>query len=70
VRGFGSWWCTDDLLRRAVGCPQEDEHQVYENLIQEFDNGYILRGADRSIIVLITDDDDGIRARGRWESAN
>jgi hypothetical protein len=59
VRGFGSWWCSEVRLQKAIGFAVEDEHGVYEDLLQEFERGFVLLGGDGSAYILFGDGVDG-----------
>jgi hypothetical protein len=63
VRGFGAVWCDWPEIRDSIGWGLDDEYAVSDDIIQEFDNGLILRLSDGSIFVLFSDDGTYIREK-------
>ncbi len=47
VRGFGGVWCTYDDIREKIGWGLKKE-EGFDDLIQEFEGGFILRDSDGS----------------------
>ena len=54
VSGFGAIWCSQDELRNEIGFGTKPEFGVGENLIQEFENGIILRDSKGQFYVLFS----------------
>ncbi|MCB0154013.1 MAG: hypothetical protein KDF65_04385, partial [Anaerolineae bacterium] len=52
IRGFGAIWCAQAEFQRAIGFATQDEFGVSNNLLQIFENGYILRDNQTRTFVL------------------
>ena len=56
VRGFGSLWCSFPEIQVDIGYGVDHEAGVANNLIQEFEGGYIVRDAQGHINLLFNED--------------
>jgi hypothetical protein len=56
IRGFGSLWCNHSGIREALGYATKKEARADSNILQEFDNGYMLLDSRKNQYVLFKDD--------------
>jgi membrane protein involved in colicin uptake len=55
VRGFGGIWCDLVDIQKEIGYGTQDEFGTKDDLMQEFENGYILRDSQQRIYLLFAD---------------
>jgi len=53
IRGFGGIWCDFPEIQEEVGWGIVQEYGVDSNLIQQFENGMILRASNGNTFVLL-----------------
>jgi hypothetical protein len=56
IRGFGSLWCNHSGVRDALGYATDVESWADDNILQEFDNGYMLLDSRNKRYILFRDD--------------
>jgi len=63
VSGFGAIWCGQDEIRKEIGWATAKEFAVIDNLLQQFERGFLLRDSRNVVYVLFLDDGTYIRTR-------
>jgi hypothetical protein len=56
ISGFGGLWCNRSDIREALGYATAKEYQADGNILQEFDNGYMLLDSRNKRYILFRDD--------------
>ncbi|NIV38043.1 MAG: hypothetical protein GWN58_54105, partial [Anaerolineae bacterium] len=52
ISGFGRLWCENPEIREEIGFATAAEVEAFENSLQEFERGYILRDSNDYIYLL------------------
>jgi hypothetical protein len=56
ISGFGGLWCNRKDIQEALGYATAKEYQADDDLLQEFDNGFILLDSRKNRYILFKDD--------------
>ena len=63
ISGFGAIWCGRKDIQADIGWGTREEFAVIDNLLQQFEGGFILRDSHNLVYVLFSDDGTYIRMR-------